>query len=267
MLFIVATPIGNLKEITIRAKETLQNVDYILCEDTRTSGVLLKELGISKHLVAYHKFNEKQQLEKIITDLKNDKDIALISDAGMPCISDPGAILVNELIKQKLPYTVISGPSAFVNAFVLSGFSAPFTFFGFLPSKPSEKRELLKEIKDYKTTLIFYSSPYDLKKDIEDLYNVLGDRKICVVRELTKIYEEVVFSTLKEGYNGTLKGEFVLLVEKAQDSFNPLNNLSVEEHLDFYLNLGYKKQDAIEIVAKERNMKKNEVYKHTFVEK
>lgn len=269
MLYIVATPIGNLKDITFRAIETLQNVDYILCEDTRTSANLLNHYEIKKPLVSYHKFNEKETLNKIITDLKNGFNIALISDAGTPCISDPGTILVNELIANNLEFTVIPGASAFVNAFVLSGFAYPFTFVGFLPSKNSEKKELLKEYKEYKNTLIFYSSKYDLNKDIETLYHVFGNRNIAVVSELTKMFERVEFSTLEQGYTGTLKGEFVLVVEGKTQDDSPLNMLSVKEHLEFYLNLGYKKSDAIEMVSADRKVKKNEIYKiaHTEVER
>ena len=264
MLYLVATPIGNLKEFSSRAIEVLNGVDYILCEDTRTSSVLLQNYNIKKPLMAYHKFNEKQQLQSIVTDLKKGKDLALISDAGMPGVSDPGNILVNEAIEQGLEYTVVSGPSAFVNAFVLSGFSAPFTFVGFLPNKPSEKKELLMHLQTMESVLIFYCSPYDLQKDLTDLYAILGERKICVARELTKKFEEISFSTLSQGYTGKVKGEFVVVVDKPQQNDSPLNALSVEEHLEFYINLGYKKPDAIEMVARERGMKKNEVYKHTF---
>ncbi len=269
MLYIVATPIGNLKDFSFRAKEVLLNVDYILCEDTRTSSVLLNEYNIKKPLIAYHKFNEKQELEKIIFDLQRGLNIALISDAGTPCISDPGAILVNELILKGLDYTVIPGATAFVNAFVLSGFSAPFTFVGFLPNKNSEKREVLKEYKEYKNTLIFYNSKYDLLADMEDMYNVFGDRKVAVVGDITKLHEKIEFTTLSKGYSGTIKGEFAVVVEGKTEEDNPLNMLSVAEHLEFYINLGYKKSDAIEMVSADRKMKKNEVYKiaHTEVER
>lgn len=261
MLYIVATPIGNLKDISKRAIETLMSVDYILCEDTRTSSVLLKHYDIKRPLMSYHKFNETQQLQKVITDLKNNVDIALISDSGMPAISDPGQILVKSVIENDLKMTVIPGASALINAFVLSGFDAPFTFVGFLPNKTSDKKQLLKELKNYASTLIFYVSPYDVKKQMQDLLMILGDRRVAVVRELTKTFEEVEHTTLKLGYTKTIKGEFVLVVEgKVQDD-NPLNALSVEEHLDFYINLGYDKRDAIEMVSKDRKLKKNQVYK------
>ena len=262
MLYIVATPIGNLKEITIRALEALQSVDYILCEDTRTSAVLLNEYNIKKPLVAYHKFNEAQNMVKIIEHLQQGKEIALITDAGMPGISDPGNRLINALIENNLPYTVISGASAFINAFVLSGFSAPFTFVGFLPSKNSDRKELLKDLKDYKSALVFYESPHDIHHTLAELYAVFGDRKFFIARELTKKFESLYHGTLSNGYDGNTKGEFVLVVAGNDEaSQSPLMALSVEEHLKFYLDLGYMKNDAIEIVAKERNLKKNEVYK------
>lgn len=261
MLYIIATPIGNLKDITLRALEQLKAVDYILCEDTRTSGKLLKHYEISKTLYSYHKFNEKQQLDKIINDLKQDKEIALISDAGMPAISDPGKILIDEIIKNNLELTVLPGATAFVNAFLLSGFSTPFTFVGFLPNKNKDKRELLKEYKNYKSTLIFYSSPHNLSGDMEDLFLLLGDRKVAVVREITKLYEEVTFTTLKDGYNGTVKGEFVLVVEGMVNEESPLNMLTIKEHLEFYINIGYTKSDAIKLVSADRKISKNEVYK------
>lgn len=264
MLYIIATPIGNLKDITYRAVETLGKVNYILCEDTRTSSVLLKHYNINKPLYAYHKFNEKAGIAKIVADLQSGLDIALISDAGTPIISDPGFDLLNAVIEAGLPYTALPGPSAVINAVVLSGFAAPFTFVGFLPSKNTERRELLKDLKDQKHTMVFYCSPYDLEKDLFEMSEVFGDRKIAVVREMTKIYEEVVFSTLEKGYGGKVLGEFVLLVSGATNNESPLNALSVEEHLQFYVNLGYKKSDAIEMVARERGMKKNEVYKHSF---
>ena len=142
MLYIVATPIGNLKEITYRAIEVLNTVEYILCEDTRTSKILLDAYGITKPLKSYHKFNETKASVDIVVDLKMGKDIALISDAGMPGISDPGSILINELIKEGVGYTVVSGPSALINAFVLSGYETPFTFVGFLSDNNTKRKEI-----------------------------------------------------------------------------------------------------------------------------
>ena len=260
MLYIVGTPIGNLGELNFRAVEVLNSVDYIACEDTRTSSVLLKHYEISKPLVAYHKFNEKSMLTKIVNDLKKDKNIALISDAGMPVINDPGNLLVNELIKEDLQYTVVSGPSAFVNAFVLSGYSFPFTFVGFLPNKKSDCKKMLAEYKNASNTLIFYLAPHDIAQTFALLKDNLGDREVCVVRELTKKFESVNFTTLQKGYDGVEKGEFVLVV-KGKESENPLNTLSIQEHFDHYKTQGLNKNDAIKQVAHDRKLKKDVVYK------
>ena len=260
MLYIVGTPIGNLKDFSSHACEVLQNCEYILCEDTRTSLVLLKHYNISKPLKSYHKFNETKMLESVVADLLNGKDVALISDAGMPAVSDPGNILVNEAIKNNIDYTVVSGPCALINAFILSGFKAPFTFGGFLPEQQKEIANVLNEVKTYKSTLIFYVSCHDVNKTFETLCEYLGDRKICVVREISKMFEEVKFSTLKQGYDGTLKGEFVFVVEGNNDE-NKLIELSIEDHILYYLNLGVSKNDAVKTVAKERKIAKNDVYK------
>ncbi|MGN1208328.1 MAG: 16S rRNA (cytidine(1402)-2'-O)-methyltransferase [Christensenellales bacterium] len=261
--YFVGTPIGNLKDFSINQIETLKNVDLILCEDTRTSKVLLDKFEIKKPLLSFHKFNAKEMTPKVTEKLLSGQFIALISDAGMPVISDPGAELIEEFKKNDITYSVVGGVSAFLNAFVLSGFSYPFSFIGFLPNKKSEQESLLLEFRNVKSTLIFYSSVHDIEKDIKTLFDFLGDRKICVCRELTKLHEEIVFSTLAEGFNGTMKGEFVIVVEgyvENQDEF------SLEEKLQFYLSLGYNKNEAIKLVAKDKHMTKSEVYNY-FVKK
>ena len=260
MLYIVATPIGNLKEITYRAVETLRSVDYILCEDTRTSKVLLDAYDIKKPLKSYHKFNETKASEDILADLENGKDIALISDAGMPGISDPGSILVNQLIARNLEYTVVSGPSAFVNAFVLSGYETPFVFVGFLSENNVKRQEILENLSNSDTCLIFYCSPHSIEKDLEDMYKTLGDRQICVVREISKKFEEVNFSTLAEGYSGLVKGEFVVIVNKSLDKSNERD---IYSDLKTLLDMGLTKTEASKVVAKLHGLKKNDVYKNT----
>lgn len=260
MLYLVGTPIGNLKEFNNYAVEILNKVDYILCEDTRTSSVLLNHYQIKKPLKSYHKFNEREMLNKIVSDLKSGKNIALISDAGMPAISDPGNILVNEVKKFELEYTVISGPCALINAFILSGFNSPFTFIGFLPEKNKDTNNLLMQYKNVKGSLIFYVSCHNIQKDFETLLNVFGDREVCVVREISKLHEEKTFTTLKQGYLGDKRGEFVLVLNN--DSFNnELNNLSIKDHLLYYMQKGFSKQDAIKFVCSDRDLKKSEVYK------
>ena len=263
MLYIVATPIGNLSEITYRAVEVLSNVEYILCEDTRTSKVLLNKYGINTKCVSYHKFNENEKVNSIIKDLNDNKEIALISDAGMPGISDPGNILVNKLQEENLSYTVVSGPSALINAFVLSGYPTPFTFIGFLPEKNSAKKKLLEEVSKYNSTLIFYISPHNLTDTFELLSKTLGNRECAVVREISKMFEEVVFTTLSQGYQGVEKGEFVLVVKATEDTNNTLNDMSIVDHVKYYMDLGNDKNTAIKLVAKDRGVKKNDIYQET----
>ncbi len=261
--YFVGTPIGNLKDFSTNQLETLNLVDVILCEDTRTSKVLLDFYNINKKLLSFHKFNFKEMTGKVIDMLLEGKNIALISDAGMPVISDPGIELIEILNQNEINYTVIGGVSAFLNAYVLSGFEYPFTFIGFLPNKNTERKNLILDFVNCKSTLIFYSSVHDIQKDIEFLYQNLGDRKICVARELTKHFEEVVFSTLKEGYNGVLKGEFVIVVEKFKEE---KDDMTMEEKLNYYLNLGYNKNESIKLIAKDKNLSKSEVYNY-FVKK
>lgn len=258
MLYLVATPIGNLKEITHYAIEILNSVDYILCEDTRTSMVLLNHYEIKKPLFSYHKFNEKSEVGKIISDLQNGKNIALISDAGMPGISDPGAILVNACIENGEGYTVISGASALINAFVMSGMPTPFTFIGFLPDKKSEAKKLLEEYKSYKSSLIFYISPHDLKEKISLLHSILGDRKAVAVREISKKFEEKVFFNLGDGYNGTVKGEFVVIVDGNYEEKQSAK--TILEDVNDLIASGVDKNTAIKQVAHSRGLKKNDVY-------
>ena len=258
MLYLVATPIGNLKEITHYALEILNSVDYILCEDTRTSMVLLNHYDIKKPLYSYHKFNEKSEAGKVVNDLKSGKNIALISDAGMPGISDPGAVLVNECIANEVEYTVISGASALINAFVMSGMPTPFTFIGFLPDKKSEAKKLLEEYKSYKSSLIFYVAPHDLKDKISLLHSILGDRKAVAVREISKKFEEKVFFNLKDGYASTVKGEFVVIVEGNYEIKQ--STLTIVEEVTKLIESGVDKNTAIKEVAHNRGLKKNDVY-------
>lgn len=260
MLYIVATPIGNLKELTYRAVEVLMSCEYILCEDTRTSKILLDNYNIKKPLKSYHKFNESKASLEVIQDLKLGKDIALISDAGMPGISDPGNVLINKLIEEDLEYTVVSGASAMVNAFVMSGFQPPFTFVGFLPDNNSKCNKLLESLTAVKTVLIFYCSPHSLQEDISKLFEILGDRKACVIREISKKFEEKTFITLKEGYNGTVKGEFVVVVDKPNEEKSTSEDLNHD--LQILLDMGLSKSDASKVLAKAKGLKKNDIYQN-----
>ncbi len=261
MFYIVGTPIGNLGDMTYRAVETLKNVDYILCEDTRTSSNLLRAYDISTPTQSYHKFNENMRKDSILRDLKEGKNIALISDAGMPLISDPGAVIVKYLIEEGIAYTVIPGACAYLNAVILAGVDEPFTFFGFLKTK-KERTSQLERIKENKSVSVLYVSCHDIDSDLKDLYDTLGDRRACMVREITKLHEEVVWFDLKDGYTGDRRGEFVLVIFPKADETNPFENMTIEEHISHYLDLGFNKNDAVKLVATDRKMKKNEVYKY-----
>lgn len=263
MLYFVGTPIGNLKDISLRAISVLKEVDEIACEDTRHSLGLLSAYDIKKPLFSYHKFNEKESGEKLIEKLKAGKNIALITDAGMPVISDPGNILVNMLIDNGLEFTVIPGACAFVSALVLSGLdSSKFCFLGFLPQKSSERTVFLEKYKNLDMTLIFYSAPHDIKKDIESIYKVFGDRKAVAVKEITKLHERIEHFSLKDGITQEPKGEYVLLVEGGEEENNMLL-LSEKEHIELYIKKGFDKKEALKMVAKERGVSKSSLYKYT----
>lgn len=261
MIYFVATPIGNLNDISLRALETLKNVQVIACEDTRTSKVLLDKFEIkNKLLISYHKFNEQGSSQNIIKLASEGKDIAVISDAGMPGISDPGNILAKKLVEAKIDFTVIPGASALTTALVLSGFdSRNFFFAGFLPEKKVEKDKLLSQISTLSSTLIFYVSSHNIKKDIQYLFEQLGNRKACLVKELTKVFETKYYFSLLSLPEIDERGEFVLIVEGNNESLD-FDSMTIQEHVLFYVNLGFSKNDAIKKVAKERGKSKNEIY-------
>lgn len=260
MLYFVATPIGNLKDVSFRAIEVLKNCDLILCEDTRTSKTFLNAYDIDKELVSFHKFNYKEMTPKVIEMLKEGKEICLISDAGTPCISDPGSELIESLRNSHQKYSIIPGASAFLNAFCLSGFSAPFTFVGFLPDNKKDRKQLLSNIQDSPFTTIFYSAPHDLKNTIEVLHQFLGHRNACTVRELTKLHEEIEYFSLCDGYPKEPRGEYVLIVEGKTKNLSELNNLPILEHYEYYTNLGISSTDAIKKVANDMGVAKNVIY-------
>ena len=263
MLYFVATPIGNLKDISLRAIEVLNTADEIACEDTRHSLALLNHLGIKKPLFAYHKFNERASGEKIIGKLKEGKNIAVISDAGTPLISDPGSILIRMLKENNLDFTVIPGACALINALVLSGMDcSEFTFLGFLPDKAGERKSFLEKYKSLDTTLVFYSAPHDIKKDISSIYEVFGDRKAVAVKEITKLHESAEEFNLKDGISGEPRGEYVLIVEKCGKDVGYLE-MTEEEHINAYIASGMDKKEAVKAVAKERKVSKSSLYKYT----
>lgn len=264
MISFVATPIGNLKDITYRAVETLKDADVIFCEDTRHSLKLLNAYDIKKPLYSCHKFNERVAGEKIIQAHQEGKSVAIISDAGMPVISDPGNVVCKMLKDAGVPYTVVPGASAFLCALVLSAMPADtFTFVGFLPDKTGEKKKVLEKYKNLETSLCFHVAPQDFDKDVKAMYEVFGERKACAVREITKMHEESVWFDLSQGLSGEKRGEYVLIVQGGVAQENPLNSLSVKEHVLHYMSQGFDKKDALKMTAKDRGVKKSDLYKET----
>lgn len=262
MVYFVATPIGNLKDITLRALEVLRGADIIFCEDTRHTVKLLNAYDIKKPLKACHKFNERAAAEGIISAAREGKEVAVVSDAGMPVISDPGSIVCAELKKAGVDYTVIPGANAFLSALVLSALPADrFAFIGFLPDKSGEKKAVLEKYKNLDLTLCFHVAPQDVDRDICAMYSVFGDRSACAVREITKLHEEAVRFTLSEGLAGEKRGEYVILVEGAKAVENPFNSLPEKEHIARYMQGGMDKKEAVKQAARDRGVSKSEMYK------
>lgn len=262
MINFVATPIGNLKDISLRALEVLRGADVIFCEDTRHSLKLLSAYDIKKPLLSCHKFNEREAAEKVIAAAKEGKEVAVISDAGMPVISDPGNVVCRALREAGRSFTVIPGANAALSALVLSALPADkFAFLGFLPDKAGERNALLNKYKNLDLTLIFHVAPQDLDRHISSIYACFGERRACAVREITKLHEEAVCFNLSEGLAGEKRGEYVLIVEGAKEIENPLNALSEKEHILHYMAQGYDKKEAVKLAAKDRNITKSEMYK------
>ena len=269
-LYLVATPIGNLEDITLRALKILKEVDLIAAEDTRHTLGLLNHFEISKPLISYYKQNEKVKSEILIQKLQEGQNIAIVSDAGTPGISDPGEEIVKVAIENNIEIIPIPGACAFVNALIASGMSSKeFEFIGFLSANKKERREKLEEIKYDTKTLIFYEAPHKLKVTLEAMLEVLGDRNIVLARELTKIHEEFIrgkISTILEQIVD-IKGEFVVILEgnhtsKKDLELESLTELSLEEHYEFYEKQGIDKKEIIKKVAKDRSTNKNEIYQY-----
>lgn len=259
-LYIVGTPIGNLKDITFRAVETLSNVDFIACEDTRHTLKLLNHLKIKKPLFSYHQHNENEAAQKICSFIGEGKNVALVTDAGMPSVSDPGAIVVNLCRENGFEVECIAGVSALTSAVALSGINAAgFAFLGFMPSKYSDKVRFLSKYKNFDLPLVFYIAPHDLVNDSKILLEVLGDRRIWLVKEITKIHEGVTVTNLSYLSDYEPKGEYVLIVDGAKEN-NDFLEMTIEEHLCFLISGGMDKKDAVKEVAAKRRLTKNEVY-------
>ncbi len=270
-LYLCGTPIGNLGDITFRAVEMLKNCDLIAAEDTRNTLKLLNHFDIQKSLVSYHEHNKAQKGPELIEKLKNGVNIALVTDAGMPGISDPGSDLVRLCQKEGVPVTACPGPTAFSTALVLSGMdSRRFVFEGFLPADKKEKAHVLESIKKEERTIIFYEAPHRLKSTLKEIYQTVGTRQAACVREITKKFEEVKKDSIEnliQYYSlNEPKGEFVVLIEgldpkeikKEQISF--WENIPVEEHVKKYIDNGMSEKDAMKQAAKDRGIAKRDIY-------
>ena len=266
-LYLVATPIGNLEDITLRALKTLKEVDIIAAEDTRHTLQLLNHFEISKPLISYHRHNEEVKTKELINLLLEGKNIALVSDAGTPVISDPGEEVVKTAIKNNIEIIPIPGACALITALISSGLdSKEFTFIGFLPLNKKLRKEKLEEIEKSTKTLILYEAPHKIKATLEDLSKITEERQIVLARELTKIHEEFIKGTAKELQEKleNIKGEFVIVIEANKNEQNNekeiLNNLTLEEHYKIYEEQGLDKKEIIKKIAKDRNVSKNEIY-------
>lgn len=271
-LYIVGTPIGNLDDITIRAINTLKKVDVILAEDTRQTLKLLNHFEISKHMISYHRHNEDEKIQKVVEFLDKGKSLALVSDAGMPIISDPGQNLVKYLVENNYKIEVIPGVTALITALVKSGIdSTRFTFEGFLSVNKKQRKERLKSLEKETRTMVFYEAPHKILATLKDMYEYFGNRGICIARELTKLHEDFRYTNLEEAIqdiqtNG-IKGELVLIIQganqeeiKNQEKEN-IDNINSVELVKECMKNGDSKKDAIKKVAKLKGVNKDVVYK------
>lgn len=263
-LYLVPTPVGNLSEMSPRALEVLNSVDVIACEDTRTSGQMLKHFNISKRLIAYQNFNEESSSRGIINLLSQGNNVALISDAGYPLISDPGQRIVNEASAAGFNVVPLSGPSAVLNAVVASGLIAqPFLFIGFLPSANGDRVKKLQEYRNYPMTMVFYEAPHRITKMLKSCLEVLGDRRICLCREMTKIHEEFIRGTISEvlEISDELKGEMVVVIEGNRDDYSKDIDMSIILNMvNESIEAGMSTSSAIKEVSRQTGISKNRIY-------
>ena len=265
-LYIVATPIGNLEDITLRALRVLKEVDLIAAEDTRQTLKLLNHFEINKPLISYHRHNEEVKSNILIEKLNDGENIALVSDAGTPGICDPGEEVIKKAIENEIDVIPIPGACAMINALIASGIDTKeFNFLGFLPLNKKLRKIKLEEIKNSNKTIIIYEAPHKIKLTLGDLKPIIENRKIVLARELTKIHEEFIRKNIEEILSevDNLKGEMILIIEgknKEENHENELNKMSLEEHYNYYLNQGLEKKEIIKKIAKDRNVNKNEIY-------
>ena len=270
-LYLVATPIGNLEDMTVRAVRILREVDLIAAEDTRRTLKLLNHFEIKKPLTSYYEHNKQEKGNIIINQLLEGKDIALVSDAGSPGISDPGEDLVRLAIEHGINVTMAPGPAAVVMGLVLSGFpSGRFAFEGFLAVNKKSRTARLNSLKEETRTMVFYEAPHKLIQTLKDMYAILGNRRIALARELTKKFEEIIRCTLEEAVDKyereSPRGEFVLVVEGIDEAYTAesvrrkWDELTLKEHLEFHMQSGMNKKQAIKKVAEDRGLSKREIY-------
>ena len=273
ILYLCATPIGNLGDITQRVIETLKSVDIIAAEDTRNSIKLLNHFDIKTSMTSYHEYNKIEKANYLIEQLSAGKDVALITDAGTPAISDPGEVLVQKCLEAGITVTSLPGACACITALTLSGLGTRrFCFEGFLPSDKKEKAEVLADLREESRTMILYEAPHHLVRTLTELYEVLGNRKITLCRELTKKFETVLPTTLADALalyqEEEPRGEYVLVVEgkslqaKKEEEKLSWQTLSIEEHMAYYEDEGMGKKDAMKQVAKDRGVTKREIYQY-----
>ncbi len=264
-LYIVATPIGNLEDITLRALKILKEVDIIAAEDTRQTLKLLNHYGITKHLISYHRHNEEIKSKVIIEKLKNGEDVALVSDAGTPGISDPGEEVINLAIEEKIEVIPIPGACAMVNALICSGIDTKeFTFLGFLPLNKKLRKEKIHYIEKANKTIILYEAPHKISNTLRDLKEIIGDRKIVLAREITKIHEEFLREDIDELIEKckSLKGEIVIIIEGSKVQEEILPNMTLEEYYDLYKKQGLTRNEIIKKIARDKKTNKNEIYQY-----
>lgn len=265
-LYLVATPIGNLADLSERAVKVLSEVDFIAAEDTRNTAKLLMHLGVSKPMVSYYQHNRTERGEVICERLKAGESCALVTDAGTPAISDPGEDLVRLCAEKNIKVTFVPGACAAIAALALSGlFTGRFAFEGFLSGAKGERQKRLDELSAEERTLIFYEAPHHLTETLDSFLSAFGDRKIALCRELTKLNEEIMRTTLSEAveYYKTNKprGEYVIIIEGKKQTECFWSSLTPVQHVEFYMQNGMDKNDAIKAAAKDRGLKKNDIYK------
>lgn len=272
-LFLCATPIGNLQDMTFRVVETLKMVDLIAAEDTRNSIKLLNHFDIHTPMTSYHEYNKVEKAEYIIKQINEGKNVALITDAGTPAISDPGEVLVKMCQEAGITVTSLPGAAACITALTLSGLNTRrFCFEGFLPADKKEKNAVLEDLKSESRTIIIYEAPHHLEKTLTELYENLGNRKLTICRELTKKFEEIIPTTIYDACNmcklEAPRGEYVLVIEGKsfmelkKEQEQDWQNITIEEHMNYYETQGITHKDAMKKVALDRGITKREVYKY-----